>query len=47
LGGFCPQAAAGTRSVELVLAGDRQSIRAQTVARAVGELAAELGIERH
>lgn len=39
--------AAGTRSVELVLAGDRQSIRAQTVARAVGELAAELGIERH
>lgn len=36
--------AAGVRSVELRLAGDRQSIRSQTVARAVRELAVELGI---
>lgn len=36
--------AAGVRSVELQLAGDRQSIRSQTVARAVRELAVELGI---
>ncbi|QNE37462.1 nicotinamide-nucleotide amidohydrolase family protein [Leifsonia shinshuensis] len=36
--------AAGVRSVELRLAGDRQSIRAQTVSRAVRELAVELGI---
>ena len=36
--------AAGVRSVELRLAGDRQSIRSQTVSRAVRELAVELGI---
>lgn len=35
---------AGVRSVELRLAGDRQSIRSQTVSRAVRELAVELGI---
>ena len=34
----------GVRAVELRLSGDRQSIRAQTVALAVRELAAELGI---
>ncbi|MEY9953165.1 CinA family protein [Leifsonia sp. EB34] len=36
--------AADVRSVELRLAGDRQSIRSQTVSRAVRELAVELGI---
>ncbi|CAM5336721.1 nicotinamide-nucleotide amidohydrolase family protein [Leifsonia shinshuensis] len=36
--------AAGVRSVELRLGGDRQSIRTQTVARAVHELAVELGL---
>ncbi|MFE4951290.1 CinA family protein [Leifsonia sp. NPDC056665] len=36
--------AAGGRSVELRLTGDRQSIRSQTVSRAVRELAVELGI---
>lgn len=36
--------AAGVRSVELRLGGDRQSIRAQTVSRAVHELAVELGL---
>lgn len=36
--------AAGTRAVELSLSGDRAAIRAQTVARAVAEAAAELGI---
>lgn len=35
---------AGARSVELRLSGDRQSIRAQTIAQAVLELAVELGI---
>jgi nicotinamide-nucleotide amidase len=34
----------GERAIELRLAGDRQSIRSETVARAVLELAAELGI---
>lgn len=37
--------AGGVRAVELSLLGDRHSIRAQTVARAVRELAAELGLE--
>ena len=36
--------ASGARAVELMLTGDRHSIRAQTVARAVIELAAEVGI---
>ena len=36
--------AAGTRSVELVLRGDRAAIREQTITLAVRELAAELGI---
>jgi nicotinamide-nucleotide amidase len=36
--------ASGVRAVELRFTGDRQSIRAQTVARAVLELAAEVGI---
>ena len=36
--------AAGVRSVEWRLAGDRQSIRSQTVSRTVRELAVELGI---
>lgn len=36
--------ASGVRSSELRLAGDRQSIRSQTVTRAVRELAVELGI---
>lgn len=36
--------AAGVRSVEFRLSGDRQSIRTQTVSRAVRELAVELGI---
>ncbi|WP_426624604.1 CinA family protein [Leifsonia sp. McL0607] len=36
--------AAGARAIELTLSGDRQSIRAQTVAQAVRELAVELGI---
>lgn len=35
----------GVRAVELRLGGDRQSIRAQTVTRAVLELAVEVGIE--
>ncbi|WP_348788153.1 CinA family protein [Leifsonia sp. NPDC080035] len=35
---------AGTRAVELALAGDRAAIRAQTVERAVAEALAELGI---
>jgi len=34
----------GVRAVELRLSGDRQAIRSQTVAKAVRELAAELGI---
>ncbi|WP_295124927.1 CinA family protein [uncultured Leifsonia sp.] len=36
--------ASGVHAVELHLGGDRQSIRAQTVARAVLELAVELGL---
>lgn len=36
----------GVRAVGLRLAGDRHSIRAQTIARAVSMLAAELGITR-
>ncbi len=36
--------ASGARAVELALVGDRQSIRAQTVVKAVLELAVELGI---
>lgn len=37
--------AAGTRAVELALAGDRDEIREQTVACAVRELAVQLGID--
>lgn len=36
--------ASGARAVELLLSGDRQAIRARTVARAVLELADELGV---